>query len=328
MTINTYKKICQYFHLVQNVHIQGWGEPMLHPELRDMIQLAKNAGCRVSLTTNGVLLTQKYSEEIIKDGLDSITISIAGATQRTHGRIRRGSHLGKIIENIHTVSNLKEQTGSKTPKLILSFLMTKSNIKELPEVVHLAKGLGIHDIVAANLDYTQTKAQDDLKVFSCNRADSEFKKYIEVADKLAETMKISFHSYPLETEEVAVCEMDPLRIVFFSHDGGISPCVYLNLPKDGEIPRIFCGKHYSVKQMCFGNIKGQDFMEVWNSTAYRRFRSLYQNRLYIMQRFYSDAVFGMSSPYALDEAENALKRQMKEHPLPQGCHVCYKAYNI
>jgi MoaA/NifB/PqqE/SkfB family radical SAM enzyme len=280
------------------------------------------------LTTNGVLLTQKYSEELIKRGLDIITVSIAGATQRTHGHIRRGSHLEQIVKNIHTLSTLKAHMGSRTPKILLSFLMTKSNVNELPEAVRLSKDLGIDEMVATNLDYTPTQAQDDLKVFSCQAADIELKKLIEVAEKTAETIKISLHTYSLEMEDLVLCEMNPLRIVFFSHDGGVSPCVYLNIPKHGEIPRIFCGKHCLVKQVCFGNVQKQDLLEIWSSSAYKSFRSIYQNRLNIMQKFYGEAVFGMGRAYELDAAENALKKEMKQYPLPQACRLCYKAYNI
>ena len=35
------------------VHLQGWGEPFLHPRFMDFAALARKAGCRVSTTTCG-----------------------------------------------------------------------------------------------------------------------------------------------------------------------------------------------------------------------------------------------------------------------------------
>src|SRR5512134_3536072 len=49
-----FQGIARAFPEVQHVHLQGWGEPLLHPRLFEMIALAKRAGCRVGLTTNGM----------------------------------------------------------------------------------------------------------------------------------------------------------------------------------------------------------------------------------------------------------------------------------
>lgn len=52
---------------------------------------------------------------------------------------------------------------------------------------------------------------------------------------------LGFRSYPLEPEEVAVCKANPLRILFLSSDGWISPCNYMGFPGRTEIPRRFQG---------------------------------------------------------------------------------------
>ncbi|MBE0425887.1 MAG: radical SAM protein [Nitrospirae bacterium] len=328
MPLSVYKKISKYFHLVDDIHLQGWGEPLLHPNLFDMIQIAKAANCKTSLTTNGVLLTPNISEKLVRQGMDIIAISISGATKETHEGIRHGSHFEQFLDNIKTLSNLKAKMGSKTPKLILSFLMTKTNIKELPEAVSLAKDSGINEFVATNLDYVATQAQDDLKVFSCNKADFDFKNYIETARKRADKLKISFRVYPLELEEVVMCEMNPLQIVFISFDGCVSPCVYLNMTKRGSLPRIFCGQQYELQRSFFGNIAKKDLMEIWESNAYKNFRKAYHNRLNLIRKAYSDIEFGMGAFNKIKDIEKSMESTLSENPLPEVCRTCYKAYNI
>jgi MoaA/NifB/PqqE/SkfB family radical SAM enzyme len=328
MPLSVYKKISRYFHLVDNVHLQGWGEPLLHPELFDMIQIAKAENCKASLTTNGVLLTQNMSEEFIKKGLDTVAVSISGATRETHESIRCGSHFEQFIDNIKTLSDLKAKMGSKTPKLVLSFLMTKTNIKELPEAVSLAKDLGINEFVATNLDYTPTQEQDDLKLFSCNKADSMFQSYIDTARIRANKIKLPFRFYPLEMEEAVMCEMNPLQIVFILFDGYVSPCVYLNMTKRGLIPRIFCGKQYEIERQCFGNIGEYDFMEIWEQEDYKNFRKLYSKRLSINRKIFEFIEDFRNRGEAVDEFEKRLETMLSENPLPLICNTCYKAYNI
>ncbi len=328
MPLSIYKKISRYFHLADDIHIQGWGEPFLHTELFEMIQIAKSEKCKTSLTTNGVLLNKSMSEELIRQGVDIIAISISGATKGTHESIRLGSHFEKIVDNIRNMADLKSEMRSKTPKLVLSFLMTKKNINELPEAVKLAKDSGINEFVATNLDYAAKQAQDVMKAFSCNKADPDFKNYIETAGKIAEKLKITFRCYPLEMEEVVMCEMNPLQIAFISFDGCISPCVYLNMTKKGPITRIFCGQKYQLQRLCFGNIAEKDFMEIWESDAYRNFRKAYSNRLDLINKAYSDIEFITGALKKMEDIEKSIEGKLSEYPLPEVCRTCYKLYNI
>jgi len=326
MPLSLYDKISSYFHLVENIHLQGWGEPLLHPEISLMIQKAKAADCKTSLTTNGVLLTQKMSEEFIKQGLNTVAISIAGATRQTHEAIRCGSHFEQIINNIQTLASSKSNMKSKMPKIVLSFLMTKTNIKELSEAVSLAKDVGIDEMVATNVDYTPGKLQDDMKIFSC-KEDSYCKKLIESALRTAKKVKLPFRIYTLEMEELIMCEMNPLKIVFLSHDGCVSPCVYLNLSKQGLIPRVFCGNQYEIERQCFGNIGQDSFMEIWERGDYKNFREFYTRRMAVNRKtfdFIDDLQF---KDDALVESEKQ-KAILRENPVPSVCSTCYKAYNI
>ncbi len=56
-----------YYHLM--------GEPLLHPRLPEFLQMAKNAGYRSVLTTNGTLL-EKRGDEILAAGLHKVSVSL------------------------------------------------------------------------------------------------------------------------------------------------------------------------------------------------------------------------------------------------------------
>ena len=65
-----------------------------------MVKIAKSAGCKVSITTNGQALNSENSKRLIAEGVDIVTISVAGVSQGTHGFIRTGSNLKTIFENV------------------------------------------------------------------------------------------------------------------------------------------------------------------------------------------------------------------------------------
>jgi MoaA/NifB/PqqE/SkfB family radical SAM enzyme len=58
-------RLSQAFELAAHVHLQGWGEPLLHPNLFEMASVAKAKGCRVGLTINGMLLDKERIGRII-----------------------------------------------------------------------------------------------------------------------------------------------------------------------------------------------------------------------------------------------------------------------
>ena len=328
MPLATYNSLSKYFHLTQDVHLQGWGEPLLHPGLFDMIQSAKRENCYVSLTTNGALLTGEVSLKLISEGVDIVAISIAGATKETHESIRCGSLFDKLLKNIQTLTELKGKRQTKKPKLTLSFLMTKTNIKELSEAVEIAKAVGIDEMVATNLDYTPTPLQDELRVFSCKHANPKYLDYLELARKRAAAIKLLFRVYPLEIEEVVMCELNPLQIVYFSHNGYSSPCVYLNLSKQGSIPRIFCGTNEVIQKVTLGNIAKNKFPEIWSSADYYHFRRAYSRRLKVLRKCDSYLSVESMNSGQLQAFEKELEKGLSENPVPPPCKTCYKAYGI
>jgi MoaA/NifB/PqqE/SkfB family radical SAM enzyme len=328
MPLSLYRKISEYFDRVENIHLQGWGEPLLHQDLFDMIRMAKEKDCNVSLTTNGMLLGPEISERLIKEGVAIIAISLAGATKKTHEMIRRWSNFDQLIDNIKALHGLKQKMKSKIPKITGSFLMTEMNIEELPAIVDLAKDIGINELVATNLDYAPTQIQYDLKAFSCNGVHGNNKKFVQAALEKAKKEKVPLRVYPLEMEDVVMCEMNPLGIVFLSHDGCVSPCVYLNMTKRGLLQRVFCGSSSEIQKVCFGNVGEHDFMDIWGKSDYRDFREKYHTRLNAAGTMYRHIGVDMASMETLKETEKTIGEALMKNPVPEECKTCYKAYGI
>lgn len=308
-----FERIARAFPRVQHVHLQGWGEPLLHPYLFDMITRAKASGCRVGLTSNGMGLDQETGKRLLDLDLDLLSVSIAGATRETHERIRVASNFSLILENIREFLRLRAERRSRGPKVELSYLMTKTNIAELPQAVELAASLGVDELYAINLDYLVTPTHDELRVFGCPSLRDGFVRTVEEARERARRIGLAFRSYPLDLEEVAICEAHPTKILFISCDGWVSPCTYLSLPGQREIPRWFEGKRVCVPAVRFGSIQDQELMDIWEGAAYREFRERFaERRLGLAARAFA-TVSGEST-------------EPKMPAPPEPCRTCYKLY--
>lgn len=59
-----------------------WGEPLLHPEITTMFDLAHQAGLSLRLSTNAIVLDKKLAHHIIKYPWQSIEMSMDGFTKK------------------------------------------------------------------------------------------------------------------------------------------------------------------------------------------------------------------------------------------------------
>ncbi len=311
----SFQRIARAFEKTKWVYLQGWGEPLLHPQLFDMIGVAKSAGCRVGFTTNGTRLTLKTADRLLDLGLDLLVVSIAGATPDTHEAIRVGSNFRRLLENLRQFVALRARRKSERPKVEIFFLMTTTNLTELPQAVELAVSVGADELVATNLDYVITPQLERLKAFASSPPAREFQEVMDQAGSLARQASLGFRPYPLEPKEMAVCDLNPLKILFISADGWVSPCVYTGLTGQSEIPRLFEGEPLRVPPVRFGNIKEQELMEIWENPAYRAFRRRFAERLSGVTRLALSALGGG-------------RTQEEEAQAPEPCRTCPKLYGV
>jgi MoaA/NifB/PqqE/SkfB family radical SAM enzyme len=122
------------FHI--NLHFQG--EPLLHPKIAEFIRLARQRKFFVTLSTNGQLLQESTSKELVRAGLSHIIISLDGYDQESYSKYRKGGHFDKVLTNIRNLSRLKKLTSKKFPVIEVQTVIFKSNENKLSFIKKLA----------------------------------------------------------------------------------------------------------------------------------------------------------------------------------------------
>ncbi|WP_457550404.1 radical SAM/SPASM domain-containing protein [Archaeoglobus sp.] len=258
MDLEIFKKIP--FNKFDFAHLQGWGEPLLNPNIGEMIEIAKKH-CKVGLTTNGLLIDE--FKEI--ENLDYLAVSIASADEEKHKKIRRCS-LDELKENIKAVS-------SKVP-VTLVFMMLKDTYLELPQIVEMAKELGAKEVIANNLDYIPSKELESQAIF----LQSVDEKPISDAKVKAEKLGVKLTVKLTRMEEVLVCAENPINNCLITYNGQITPCVYLHLPtKSNRIVRVFKGEVLEIEKVYFGDVREK---KSWKS--YSKFGEIFKRRASLM----------------------------------------------
>ncbi|MDD4803846.1 MAG: radical SAM protein [Candidatus Pacebacteria bacterium] len=135
------------------------GEPLMRPDICEIIKSVDKNMSVTTLFTNGWLLTER-ADELKKAGLDSIYISIDSADSEIHDKKRGVKGIfNKAIEGIKYAKKKGFSVG-------LSCCIDREDYKkgELDKIIELAKKLELHEVVVFDaLPVGRYKNREDLK---------------------------------------------------------------------------------------------------------------------------------------------------------------------
>ncbi len=298
------------------LHLQGWGEPLLHPRFFDMLAAAKEAGCETGFTTNGMLLHPGAINQLVTMGIDLVCFSVAGAREETNGALRVGSSLKRVLANTAALAACRRERGQTRPRTVLFYSMTRDNLGELAAILPLAAAAGIDEVVATNIDFAPDPAVEARQAFACGPPDPEATAAVDRARAEATRTGLPFRAYPLGLGEPALmCDAYPTQNVFVNHRGEVTPCVYLGLPlKGAAIPRQFCGERKPATAVVFGDLR-DGLPTALRSEAAEDFREAFRRRL----------ATRLDSLVPVDAERVGGPRTP---PPPAQCVFCYKLYGL
>lgn len=267
----------------------GYGEPLSHPDILEMIRLAKHAGHKSSLITNGTLLSPKMSAGVISAGLDMLWVSIDGARPESYQDIRLGNHLPKIIDNLETFRAIRSKKYGESiwggrPELGIAFVIMKKNASELQEIIHLGERLGANQFYVTNLlAYSDEMASEILyeECFSHSSGrweGTQPKIYLPRMDFDGqvgqEFMDLVMQGYPVKiagniiNQNPYLCPFVARGATAVRWDGQVSPC----LPLLYEHTSIYKNWKRRSVPFSFGNTFSSSLSDIWNKSEYRDFR--------------------------------------------------------
>ena len=241
--------------IVEEVTLMGWGEPTIHPHFIEMLEIINRHTARKYFCSNGMNL-KKIKDAIFDYNVDVFAVSLDGATDETNSRIRRGSKIKQITEDLKEIVQIKKERGLIYPWINFVFCAMRSNIEELPDLVRLAAEIGINEVKVVYL----TVFGEDLLNESLWTHQALVHKVFEEAILAGEELGIVLKLPHYVGEDVAGehyhkdCFVS-WRDFFLGSDGYVRPCM-------------------STPIQFFAYEMEKPFMEIWNATEYQNYRSI------------------------------------------------------
>jgi MoaA/NifB/PqqE/SkfB family radical SAM enzyme len=191
------------FHFVT---FHGWGEPLLNPQLFEMIGYAESKGVITELTTNGTLVHQNI-DKIFSSGLREIAFGVYNmslAQQR----------LPQIEELVKT----RKGQGLDKPKIYFDIVVYRGNLGQIPALVNLAAEVGIDAVVLHRL-FNVYGVDASIEAAS----DEEERELFAEVVQLAARLRLELYLPPKLTSPCQVVR----HSIFVTAEGKATPCCFL-----------------------------------------------------------------------------------------------------
>jgi len=269
MAFEHFTRLIEQFPGLSELHLQGLGEPTMHPRFFDMVAHASARGIRVSTNSNLTLWSRRRAQQCIDSGLAELSISLDAANPVIFERIRQGAHFGKVLRNLRRVVAARAAARSPLGLRIVMVLM-KQNLADLPALVRLAAAEGVprvfvqhlcHDFEESTLPaeyrpirgYIRDQSLDDVPA---KVIDGAFAAARAAAAQMRVELRLPrLSGAPAPRATLPRCDW-PWRGAYVSYAGEAMPCCMVGTPDRARL----------------GNMVELGAEAVWSGAAYRDFR--------------------------------------------------------
>ena len=228
------------------------GEPLLRKEFFEIMDYAHKLGYRWGMTSNGTLIDDACAEQLYRTGMETISISLDGLRE-SHDWFRQ--RVGSFDAACKGIKALVDHGGFSHVQV--TTVVTKKNIDELEELYRFLLTTGIRSWRVVNIEpIGRAREQSDLLLSK----EDHLRLFRFIKEKrFAENMEVIYgcsHYLGLEWEREVrpwyfICKAGT-GVASVMYNGDIGAC--LDIERRPELIQ--------------GNIRTDDFVEVWN----KRFR--------------------------------------------------------
>lgn len=257
--------------------LHGLGEPLQHPQIADIVVLAKSHDHYVLFNSNATLLSPLVATALIEANLDELRISIDSPDPETYRKIRPAAELSGVIQNVRCLLEKRERSKKSTPRVSFWMTAVKSRIHSLPDMLRLASDTGVDEVYLQRLVFFHRGyAVEEESIF--RNADNSTIAVLQEAEQVAKEVGVRLWGAGDNSPILKIMNDDdnsvrpwsacrrPFKNAYVTVNGNLLPCCIAPFSSGPNID-----------QHVLGNIFQDSFEEIWNGQRYKEFRQAFQS---------------------------------------------------
>jgi MoaA/NifB/PqqE/SkfB family radical SAM enzyme len=255
LSLPHFESLTFLFPILKRLILHGYGEPMIHPDFVEIMELVSSYSCHKSFYTNGTLLSGRRAEAVFTGHIDEVAVSVDSPKKADFERIRKGASFDRVFKNIEEFIRERKRRRMKTPKVVIAAVAMKDNVDDLVELVDLVSDLGADELevnylmaykkplVERSLYFDQERSNETLR--AVKRRARELGISVRLPDRFTTDGRVR------RPKPVPTCPR-PYDFAYVGYDGSVRPCCF---------PLLF-----------LGTILEESFLDIWNGGKYQKLR--------------------------------------------------------
>jgi len=226
------------------------GEPLLHPQIKEILEHIQTENLRLTVETNGVLCTPELAQKLAACKDPFVSVSLDGADAGTHEWVRGVA--GCFDEVMDGIRNLVE--AGFNPQIIMSVM--RPNKDQLEPMVRVAENLGAGSV---KFNIVQPMARGSKMHDSGETLSIE--ELVDLGRWVENTLSLST---PLRLHYDHPLAFRPLGKIFANDGDGCRVCGILSILgvlADGSY--ALCGIGETVPDLVFGHPDSDRLEDIW-----------------------------------------------------------------
>lgn len=230
---------------LDELQLQGAGDPLAHPRFFDMVAYAAARGIEVTTTSPLLRLSAARREQCLTSGLARLDVAPADCDY-----LARGSKLRRALANVRRLASARN---GRRPEVRVILMLQRRHLPVLAELVRVVRVHGADALVFQHLWHDVSPARRFVDAESVLNEDCEA--YFDSARAAAEELGLVL-ALPRTRSHSGPCEQ-PWRRIHIGATGDALPCAKLK----------------TRQRVTLGNMRRDGVAAVWNGEAFREFRS-------------------------------------------------------
>lgn len=233
---------------VKSIHYAGEGEPLLHPDITDIVRHTAKVGIDVGMSTNGVLFTPFFVSEQLLRYCTWIKVSLNAGQASTYAKIHgcKASDFDLVWDNLAAACEIRRYNGYKCA-LGVQMVVLAENENETYLLAEKARNIGMDYVVFKPYSHhplSKKKYANDASKFS----------YAYGAAKIVEDK-----NFKVIVREYALCRTTEDHRPY---DHCLALPFWCYIDSCGSV--WGCYRHLKDARFWYGNIYSETFEQLWN----------------------------------------------------------------
>ena len=251
----------------KKIHFSG-GEPMLRPQLPDLVAHATDLGMRVTLTTNGTLIDKEKAKALITAGLRGVNVSIDSPIRKVHEKVRGVEGSFKLTTKAVSLFSKYARKGKITVRI--NTVVSRENYFSLAGLPDLAHELGADGINLIPVDdhcgEHLSMRRKDIALFNEEIAPHIEKRAGDLGINIADEDAFPFGR---DESEVRLGRAGRYAFGYYGKHPCYAPWTHSLVDFNGLV-YVCCMTREQIPPL--GDIRKQSFKEIWEGATYQAVR--------------------------------------------------------